>query len=201
MDAVSTSPSFTLPAQPPSPGPLRVGQGPRSRRLPGPPRAANAGIMPCVGPSPAHGSPRHRFMKIDQENAKLEPFNSVNMVSGYDYAAALRVPGSFNWSKAIRTLLVQMDLNFLLPMTGFIRGKDGSDDPFALVGGSAAAYAILRESFSPLHLYAIGAPPPPPQGPPRLCRNALLHCSTASYACGCPPRAPVLAGRDSLPQG
>eukprot|EP00892_Ulva_mutabilis_P000379 jgi/Ulvmu1/10341/UM061_0024.1 len=100
-----------------------------------------------------------RFMKIDWENAKLEPFNQAKMVSAADYAAALSVPGNFNWRKAARTLLVQMNLRFLLPMTALVGSSDkdeGGTDPFAVVGGSDAAYAILRDAFSPLHLYALG---------------------------------------------
>lgn len=125
-------------------------------------------------------------MKIHHENAKLEPFSRAKMVSAADYAAALTVPGSFNWKKAVRTLLVQMNLNFLLPMTAFIKSQQKDDsgiDPFELIGGSDAAYAILRDAFSPLHLYAIGTHPShPSRSAPNTCQ-LQLHAGVSHSDC------------------
>lgn len=111
-----------------------------------------------------------RFMKLHAENATRAPFAGVKMISAADYAAALRIPGDFNWHKAARTLLVHLGLNFLLPLTTLAGGgsaqedstaADAADaaapDPLAAVGGSDTVYAVLRDSLSPLHLYAIGA--------------------------------------------
>lgn len=148
------------------------------------PRSAQTAAPPPLTPAPC------RFMKLHAENIKLEPFNSVKMVSAADYAAALKVPGSFNWQRAANTALVHLGLNFLLPLTTLVikhREQSDSTDPLAAVGGSDTAYALLRDSLSPHHLYAIGAQPPPPCRPTQRTR--------ISHVCFCPADAqrPVAA--------
>lgn len=103
-------------------------------------------------------------MKLNPDNVKLEPFNRVKMISAADYAAALKVPGSFNWRRAAHTLLVHLGLNFLLPLTAVLIKRTADDeedskqgpDPFSIIGGADTAYAVLRDALSPMHLYAIG---------------------------------------------
>lgn len=46
-------------------------------------------------------------------------------------------------------------MQMLLPLTDFLGAVPS--DPLAFVGGSNRAYHMLRDTLSPLHLYAVGA--------------------------------------------
>lgn len=98
-------------------------------------------------------------MDLHEGNCKKAPFNQVSMVSATDYAAALRLPGNFSWKRAMKTALVKSELKMLLPLTDLMARPDGPVDPFAFLGGSKRAYSMMRDTLSPLHLYALGARP------------------------------------------
>jgi hypothetical protein len=100
---------------------------------------------------------KFRYMDLDPEVCQQAPFNSVDMVSATDYAAALTVPKLFSWQRAARTFLVKSGMQYLLPVTDFLRGLKGPDDPLFFLGGSSKAYNMLQDTLSPLHLYACGA--------------------------------------------
>jgi hypothetical protein len=99
-------------------------------------------------------------MDLDVENCKKAPFNQVDMVSFTDYAAALSLPGKFSWKRALKTALVKSELKMLLPFTDLMASPRGPVDPFSALGGSTSAYSIMRDTLSPLHLYAVSAHPP-----------------------------------------
>lgn len=102
-----------------------------------------------------------RFMDLHVENCKKEPFNKVTMVSMTDYVAALNLPNKFSWRRALKTALVKSELKMLLPLTDLMSRSEDPVDPFAFLGGSNKAYSMMRDTLSPLHLYALGAFPPP----------------------------------------
>jgi hypothetical protein len=96
-------------------------------------------------------------MELDEENCRLEPFSQYELVSAKEYLASLRIPGNFNWPRAIRTLLVHQGLSLLLPVTDWVGPKDRHTvDPLAVIGGSDLAFLMLKDSLSPVHMYAIG---------------------------------------------
>jgi hypothetical protein len=120
-------------------------------------------------PSLSSALPRHlallnicRFMALDGATAQLGPWQDCNMLSMPDYLRTLRIPGDFNWRTAILTLLVHNKKGFLLPVAAsVVKESDRAEhvDIMGPLGGSPLVFAILRDAFSPLHLYAISANP------------------------------------------
>lgn len=105
----------------------------------------------------------HRFMELDANTASKGPWGQCRMTSLPDYVRTLRIPGDFNWRKAVHTLLVHFKLPYLLPFADMMvkqqDEKDGPVDVMGPAGGSPFIFQILRDALSPLHLYALGALP------------------------------------------
>jgi hypothetical protein len=78
-------------------------------------------------------------MDLIPANCTKPPFNGVEMVSATDYAAALNVPGNFNWQRAVRTALVKTQMKVFLPLTDFMARPQTPVDPFLCLGGSSRA--------------------------------------------------------------
>ena len=118
-------------------------------------------------------------MDLHEENCKKAPFNQVPMVSATDYAAALKLPGNFSWKRAMKTALVKSEMKMLLPLTDFMARPEGPVDPLAFLGGSKQAYSMMRDTLSPLHLYALGALAAPIFSVQLLCRPSLPSAGRA----------------------
>jgi hypothetical protein len=70
-------------------------------------------------------------------------------------------------------MVMQLGFPLLLPATDFIVVHGGEEDPFAALGGSRVLFSIMRDSLSPLHLYAIGATPARVRRSARRVANAV----------------------------
>jgi hypothetical protein len=123
----------------------------------------------ALAPSSPSALPRHlallnicRFMALDGATAQRGPWKDCKMLSMPDYLRTLSIPGDFNWRKAILTLLFHYKKGFLMPVAAsMVKESDRAErvDIMGPLGGSPLVFAILRDAFSPLHLYAISAHP------------------------------------------
>ena len=78
-------------------------------------------------------------MELDDKALKQEPFSQCRMMSAPAYVRTLRIPGNFDWRRAIHTILVHFRLYMLLPVADLIVRKHstgGVQDPFEPVGGA-----------------------------------------------------------------
>jgi len=120
----------------------------------------------CQTQDELQGSSLFRWMNLHSANCQLPPFSSCNMASASDYVSALSIPGDFNWPKAIRTLLLRMNMRLLLPITQMLGRRpaegDPGGDPLSAVGGSFVINLLFRDALSPLQLYPICVAPSPP---------------------------------------
>ena len=106
--------------------------------------------------------PCRRLMELEHGNLHKGPWATHRLVSLADYLRSLRIPGAFNWRRAVHTLLVRLGANALLPAADFAvpGGKkglqQGPPDVLEAAGGSPFVFAVLRDALSPLHITALG---------------------------------------------
>ena len=79
-----------------------------------------------------------RFLELDPDVCQQPPFNECRLISLPTYIRSLRIPGNFDWQRAVRTLLVHFQQTMLLPLADAVVEKpqdEDATDPFAMLGG------------------------------------------------------------------
>lgn len=85
-------------------------------------------------------------MELDGDALKQDPFKECRMISMPAFVRTLRIPGNFDWRRAIHTILVHYKMTMLLPVADLAVRKhhtEGGDDPFKPVGGAPLPLHVL----------------------------------------------------------